>query len=131
VRRNSRPSWWHVQVNHLHGGELLEDAARGQSRGGRIEAAGEGHVEAIGKEGDKDLPLGLTPARNWPVQQGPSEIDLAIGVDWEKHTNGLWAPERQREPRAGPDPQHEGAARQSRAGTNRDRSVSCGSKTLP
>jgi hypothetical protein len=27
----------------------------------------------------------------------------ADGVDWEKHTNGLWAPERQREPRGGPE----------------------------
>ena len=75
----------------MHGGELLEDAARGQSRGERIEAAGEGHVEAIGEEGDKDLPLGLTPARNWPVKQGPSGIDLAYGVDWGKSTIRFWA----------------------------------------
>jgi hypothetical protein len=25
----------------------------------------------------------------------------AVGVDWDKHTNGLWAPERRREPRGG------------------------------
>ena len=47
----------HVQVDHLHGGELLDDAARGQSRSERIEAAGEGHVEAIGEEGDEDVSL--------------------------------------------------------------------------
>jgi hypothetical protein len=29
------------------------------------------HVETIGEEGDIDLHLGLTPARNWPVQPGP------------------------------------------------------------
>ena len=43
----------HVKVDHLHGGELLDDAARGQSRGERIEASGKGYVEAIGEEGDK------------------------------------------------------------------------------
>ena len=45
----------HVQVDHLH--ELLDDAARGQSRGERIEASGKGYVEAIGEEGDKDVRL--------------------------------------------------------------------------
>src|SRR5271169_2750748 len=47
----------HVQVDHLHGGELLDDAARGQSWGERIEAAGEGYIEAIGEEGDEDVRL--------------------------------------------------------------------------
>src|ERR1700751_3711293 len=46
-----------VQINHLHGGELFDGAARRQTGGQRMEPAAERDVEAIGEEGDKDMRL--------------------------------------------------------------------------
>ena len=48
-----------MQVNHLHGGELFDDAARrgaGRWRGG-VQAAAERDVEAVGEEGNEDMCL--------------------------------------------------------------------------
>jgi hypothetical protein len=44
-----------VHVDHLHGGELLQHAARRQPRRQRMQAPRHGNVQAIGKEGDEDV----------------------------------------------------------------------------
>lgn len=46
-----------VHVDHLHGGELLERAARGQAGCERMQAPFESDVEAVGEEGDEDVSL--------------------------------------------------------------------------
>src|SRR6516165_11412327 len=46
-----------MQVDHLHGGELFDDAARRQARRQGVQAAAERDVEAIGEEGDEDMRL--------------------------------------------------------------------------
>jgi hypothetical protein len=75
----------------------------------------------LGCDWDKKAPPGnmmwSEPACSRKSSHTWREASVSIradSADWEKHTNGLWAPERQRELPGGPDPQHEGAARQSR-----------------
>jgi hypothetical protein len=46
-----------THVDHLHGGELLQHAARAQSRDEILGAVTERHVQAVGKEGDHDVRL--------------------------------------------------------------------------
>ena len=46
-----------VHVDHLHGGELFEHAARRQPRRQRMQAAAKGDVQAIGQKGDEDVGL--------------------------------------------------------------------------
>src|SRR5260370_28684504 len=46
-----------MQVDHLHGGELFDDAARREAWRQGVEAAAERDVEAIGEEGDEDMRL--------------------------------------------------------------------------
>ena len=46
-----------MQVDHLHGGELFDDAARRQAWRQGVQAAAERDVEAIGEEGDEDMRL--------------------------------------------------------------------------
>ena len=46
-----------VDVDHLHGGELLEGAARGEPGGEGGELAAQRDVQAIGEEGDEDVGL--------------------------------------------------------------------------
>ena len=46
-----------VHVDHLHGGKLLQHAARRQPRRQRIQAPRQRDVQAIGQEGDEDVGL--------------------------------------------------------------------------
>ena len=46
-----------AHIDHLHGGELLQHAARGQSGGKVLEAMAERHMQTVGKEGDEDVRL--------------------------------------------------------------------------
>ena len=46
-----------MEIDHLHGGELFDDATRRQAGGQRMQPPGERDVEAIGEEGDKDVRL--------------------------------------------------------------------------
>ena len=46
-----------VHVDHLHGGELLEHAARRQPGRQSMQAPGKSDMQAIGQEGDKDVGL--------------------------------------------------------------------------
>jgi len=48
-----------VHVDHPHGGEFLEHAARGQPRGQSMQTPAKGNVQAIRQEGDEDV--GLDP----------------------------------------------------------------------
>ena len=47
----------HVHVDHLHGGELLQHAARRQPRRQGVQAPRQRDVQAIGQEGDEDVRL--------------------------------------------------------------------------
>ena len=44
-----------VHVEHLDGGELIEDGARGQAGGKRAEARAQGDMQAVGEESDEDV----------------------------------------------------------------------------
>ena len=44
-------------VDHLHGGELLEDRAGRESGRQIAQAPGEGDVQAVSQEGDEDMGL--------------------------------------------------------------------------
>ena len=46
-----------MQINHLHGGELFDGAARREARRQGMEAPGECDMEAVGEEGDEDMRL--------------------------------------------------------------------------
>ena len=46
-----------VQIDHLHGGELLDDAARREARCQGVKAARQRDMEAICQEGDEDMRL--------------------------------------------------------------------------
>ena len=46
-----------MQINHLHGGELFDGAARREARRQGMEAPAECDMEAIGEEGDEDMRL--------------------------------------------------------------------------
>ena len=46
-----------VNIDHLHGGELLQHAARRQSRRQRVQAPRQRDVQAISQEGNKDVGL--------------------------------------------------------------------------
>ena len=46
-----------VHVDHLHGGELIEHAARRQPGRQRMQAPRKSDVQAIGQEGDEDVRL--------------------------------------------------------------------------
>ncbi len=46
-----------MQVDHLHGGELFDDAARRQAWRQGVQAAAERDVEAVGEEGNEDMRL--------------------------------------------------------------------------
>ena len=62
---------WQINVDHLHGREFLEHAARGEAWRERLQLLAERDVQAVGEEGDKDCALrcaavpGGTPA-GWP-----------------------------------------------------------------
>jgi hypothetical protein len=44
-----------MQIDHLHGGELFDGAARRQPRRQRVQPPAERDVETIGEEGDEDI----------------------------------------------------------------------------
>ena len=46
-----------VHVDHLNGGEFIEQAARGQARRQSLQTMADGDVEAIGEEGDEEVGL--------------------------------------------------------------------------
>src|ERR1700680_1997008 len=46
-----------MQINHLHGAELFDGAARHEARRQGMEAPAECDMEAIGEEGDEDMRL--------------------------------------------------------------------------
>jgi hypothetical protein len=46
-----------MDVDHLHGGKLLQHAARRQSRRQRMQAPRESDVQAIGQKGNEDVRL--------------------------------------------------------------------------
>jgi hypothetical protein len=46
-----------MDVDHWNGGEFVEGASRGQSRGEGMEPAGQGDWQAIGEEGDENMRL--------------------------------------------------------------------------
>ena len=49
-----------MDIDHLHGGELLQNAACGQSRRQRVQPTLQGDLHAVGQEGDEDM--GLDPS---------------------------------------------------------------------
>lgn len=48
-----------LHIDHLHGLELFEHAARGQPRSALLAPLPEGHVQAVGEERDEDVRLDL------------------------------------------------------------------------
>ena len=46
---------WQINVDHLHGREFLEHAARGEAWRERLQLLAERDVQAVGEEGDKDV----------------------------------------------------------------------------
>jgi hypothetical protein len=73
-----------LQVDHLHGGKLLDHAARGQSRREGFETAGERYVKAISEGGDEDMRLDaldlLMEDRTW-VARSPLMVLNASGSE--------------------------------------------------
>ena len=65
-----------MDVNHLHGGKLLQHAARRQSRRQRVQAPRQGDVQAIGQEGDEDVSLdaGLELVKDRPDREIAFEV---------------------------------------------------------
>jgi hypothetical protein len=53
-----------MDVDHLHGGKLLQHAARCQSRRQRMQAPRESDVQAIGQKGNEDVRL-VGPEVRW------------------------------------------------------------------
>jgi hypothetical protein len=45
----------HIDVDHLHGGELLEHGSRRKPRGERLEVPPKRHVQAVSQERDEDV----------------------------------------------------------------------------
>ena len=46
---------WHVDIDHLHGRELLEHAARREPRSERLQLLAECDMQTVSEEGDKDV----------------------------------------------------------------------------
>ena len=46
---------WEVNIEHLDGGELVEDGARSQPRSQRTQTGTQSHVQAVGQKRDKDM----------------------------------------------------------------------------
>ena len=44
---------WEVNIEHLDGGELVEDGARGQPRSQRTQTGTQGNVQAVGENATK------------------------------------------------------------------------------
>ena len=44
-----------MHIDHLHGGELLQHGSRCKPRRQRAQALLQGHLQAVGEEGDKDV----------------------------------------------------------------------------
>ena len=65
-----------MQINHLHGGELFDGAARREARRQGMEAPAECDMEAVGEEGDEDMRL---DARGMLVKDRPdSEVAFEV-----------------------------------------------------
>ena len=65
-----------MHVDHLHGGELFERAAWGQSWRQGMEAPPERDVQTIGEEGDEDV--GLDPRLILMEDRADREIALEV-----------------------------------------------------
>ena len=67
---------WQVHVDHLHGGELLEHAARRQPGRQSMQSPRKGDVQAIGQEGDEEVRLnaGLELVKDRPDRQVAFEV---------------------------------------------------------
>ena len=57
-----------LHIDHLHRRELVEHAARGETRCQRVQAPRQGGVQAIGQESDEDVRFdaGLVLMEDWP-----------------------------------------------------------------
>ncbi len=66
----------HVDIDHLHGGERVEHAARGEPRGERMQAALERDVQATGQKRDEDV--GLDPLLILMEDRSDGEIALEV-----------------------------------------------------
>jgi hypothetical protein len=51
---------WEVHIEHLDGGKLVQNGTWGQAGGERTQPGSQGHVQAVGHEGDKDMRLDPT-----------------------------------------------------------------------
>ena len=69
----------HVHVDHLMAANFLMMLCVVKSRGQRIEAAGEGHVEGGGEEGDEDVRLDVFDALMEDLVDGEVALD---GLEW-------------------------------------------------
>ena len=65
-----------MDVDHLHGGKLLQHAARRQSRRQRMQAPRESDVQAIGQKGNEDVRLdaSLELVKDRPDREGTFEF---------------------------------------------------------
>jgi len=62
-----------VHVDHLHGGKLLQHAARREPRRQRVQAPRQRDVQAIGQKGNEDVSLdaGLELVKDRPDRESP------------------------------------------------------------
>ena len=69
-----------VNIDHLHGGELLQHAARRQPGRQRVQAPRKSDVQAIGQEGDEDVRLdaGLELVKDRP--DGKVAFDVLANI---------------------------------------------------
>ncbi len=67
---------WDVDVDHLHGGEFLEHAARRQPGGESAQPSGERDVQAIRQEGDEDVGFDTT----FQLMEDPPDGEIALEV---------------------------------------------------
>ena len=51
---------WEVHIEHLDAGKLVQNGTWGQAGGERAQPGSQGHVQAVGHEGDKDMRLDPT-----------------------------------------------------------------------
>jgi hypothetical protein len=78
----------HLHVDHLHGGELVEHAARCQTGGERSQPLSQRDLKAIGQEGDKTVRLDapLLPVEDRPdaelILERLTRNDSAISSDF-------------------------------------------------
>ena len=75
-----------MHVDHLHGGEFFQGAARSEARGEAVEAAGQGDLQAIGEEGDENVGFDA----RFELMENRADREVAFQVPEASSTATSW-----------------------------------------